>query len=140
MNLEQQLTPLPQARRLDELGFKGESYYWHNHSYNTWEEVAWDWSKPYIPMDFWDVEDWQIRDGESFPAYSVPELMDALPYVIKEDWYLTIEKTIDGYIVSYVARYGDGECEYISSTNLAEALSDMMIRLIEQGLYIVNNE
>lgn len=27
MKLEKQLTPLPQARRLDELGVKGESYY-----------------------------------------------------------------------------------------------------------------
>jgi len=27
MQLDKQLTPLPQARRLDELGFKGESHF-----------------------------------------------------------------------------------------------------------------
>lgn len=70
-----------------------------------------------------------------FPAYSVPELMDALPEEL-DGAYLCVHKSIVCYrkpIYSEMATYYE-ELYIQRNTNLAEALSDMLIRLIENDL------
>lgn len=110
MELKDQLTPLLQARRLDELGFKEN----RNYSYTlAGDRLAW-WA-----WSFW--------------AYSVSELMDALPYELY-DWEYTLRifKILDMYSVWYGSR--EKPIHIINNENLAEALSDMLIRLIENNL------
>ena len=121
MQLTDQLCTLPKARRLDELGFKGESQYYHN------------------KLGFLDVilfstkpEDWKYR------AYSCAELMDALPHYIKNGKVLQIHKWRSCYIVAYGGEAD--EAHITKNKNLAEALADMLIWLIQEGLYIVNKE
>jgi len=73
--------------------------------------------------------------------------MDALPAVVMKDnekYFLTIEKQVRyddarEYYIFYENNIKDCLCDELS-TNLAEALSDMLIRLIENWLYIVNKE
>ncbi len=134
MELEKQLTPLPQARRLDELGFKGESYYSYARCFPWPDDTEEETYRLYETSDCSQY----VKKSHIFPALSVPELMDALPTEVR--WMILQVKKFwnDRYSVWYFPpRYSAAE-EH--KTNLAEALSDMMIRLIEQGLYIVNKE
>lgn len=152
MKLEQQLTPLRQARRLEELGFKGESlYYWTNPN-KDWENIFLKYNPAYedtedsprIPQLTMNPDFYWIYDNPvvKYRAYSVLELMDALPATIRKDiqeYSLCVEK-VGGY---YMVMYYHAEIPALFRilwANLADALSDMLIRLIEQGLYIVNKE
>ena len=133
MQLEQQLTPLTQARRLDELGFKGESYY-------VWVE----WGKLSDPVKRAEIHTKEVMDNRVcladaayrlFPALSVPELIDTLPAWTE---VYKIPKTYDGNQYNVVS--DDYEDAQWLAPELAEALSKYIICLIEQGLYIVNKE
>lgn len=136
MKLEQQLTPFPQARRLDELGFKGESHYRYM-QFSYWEfedieDVPFEWKYCISESTYVNsVCDWT----DDFAAYSVPELMDALPAWTE---VYKIPKTYDGNQYNVVS--DDYEDAQWLAPELAEALSKYIICLIEQGLYIVNKE
>lgn len=141
MQLEQQVISLDQARRLNELGFKRDSYYRYMYYWYTcppywWfenrKDTALEWRYLICESSYVNsICDWT----DDFAAYTVSELMDILPDWI--DWYrITIVKDLPRYIVSYSMEL---EWWYIEkhitkSTNLAIALWDMLLYLLENNL------
>lgn len=87
------------------------------------------------------------KDGNRFiwdwlRAYDTPELMEMLPLSIdadtiagaEDDWYNEIYKVYGGYTVGYRSRFGNDEYLFcVEKTNLAEALADCLIWLIENN-------
>lgn len=120
MQLQDQVISLEQAKKLKELWFERDSLF--------------TFSKPWLV--YWVYRNDEIRHPQhlsDYRAYTASELMDILPeyiddmfiYVGKVDWY---------YFVLYNNIVNKVLCNAIKKTNLAQALWDMLIYLLENNL------
>ena len=123
MELSKQCITLEQAKQLKELWFQNESYaIWcheeDENNYKTWETVV-------VDRDYFEYCEWS---DNLYNAYTVSELMEYLPHQIWKDM-LHIEKVnTDDWVFYFINCWHNIE---IVSENLAQALWDMLIYLIE---------
>lgn len=112
--LSTHVTNLEQSRKLYELGFRKPSIFWINKS-GVFESIH------------------LIGQDESYPAYLLSELMEALPRCIDDNWellYLKIDiKSDKNYM--YYQTIGWYEEKIIESDNIVEAACDLLIWCIE---------
>lgn len=135
MQLEQQVTSLPIAKRLKELGMKQESLYvWTGCCHTKWSVEAVDWH------DSREGE-WgnchELKDQETYAAFTVAELGEMLPnYVITgklgaiQKW--TGRKYSNGDVLS-----GKDIGDFYADTE-ADARGKMMVYLLENKLLTTN--
>lgn len=125
MELKQQVISLEIAQRLAKLGIKGESLYWWQIDRTGGVELRYGKTNDNFGLS---VIEW-------YPAYSVAELGEMLPWMIKKIppfAYLKIEKDHHGWIIKYE---WDGEvtAEEVGDT-LADAMGLMACYLKENNL------
>lgn len=129
MNLEQQVTSLETSRRLNELGVKQDSLWYHTY--------------------YEELDDTFIELGKNHSdvvsAFTVAELGELLPKRNKRwdiegkwsnDWWFRIDQAWGDWYVNY---HGDHNYvhlldEPIRDKNIAEAMGKMLIYLLENGL------
>lgn len=146
MKLSEQVITLEQAKKLSELWFNRNSLWKIEGEYQTiyqvWRDYLWDW---YRAND--DMSDW----WEEYCCYTATELMDILPESILTnymegwddiDYMLVLNKTYSRrwdevtrwlYNVYYTSDFDD-LLHDTQNTNLAQALWDMLIYLLENNL------
>lgn len=128
MQLSEQVITLEQAKKLKELWFERDSLRKIEDEYQTihqiWRDYLWDlYRANNDTLDWW----------EWYNAYTVSELMDYLLRPV--EWYdLKVIKTS-----TYEVYYGHW-VKYIDNQNLAQALWDMLIYLIENKYIDVMSE
>ena len=118
MQLQEQCISLQQAKKIKELWFKADSCYarFYNPISKEWEVYRREW----FMTAMWTY------------AYTASELMDMFPPLFW--WYsLEVHKGEKEYRVSYKRRY-------ITNKNLAIALWDMLIYLLENNLLPITNK
>ena len=128
MQLKDQVISLEQAKKLKKLWFEREYFV-------VWWIVNWN--------SFVTLKSAMTTTEEQYPAYTVSELMEILPFKIMPSWINDIRWTyilnigkwqnIKGvvYEVLYYDLHNKGNLEYTENQNLAQALWDILIRAIE---------
>ena len=124
MTLEQQVTSLEISKRLKELGVKQESlFWWHHERLEDTDEVD-SWGENHLGV-------WQ----NVVSAFTVAELGEMLPEVIRKDEWLTCEKTIGGvWKISYSYFDGVNRDNFQTADTEADARGKMLIYLLENKL------
>jgi len=131
MELSKQVVSLELAKKLKELGVKQESLFW-------WRMLT--------KEDGWEIWDSPSDAGgyECFSAFTVAELGEMLPEVLKDDegirFNLNIWKDSDVWYVSYwweedTRRSSDMKIETFFEYTEADARAKMLIYLVENGLF-----
>jgi len=139
MNLESQVCSLELAKQLKELGVEKSSlFYWGAYE-NPLSGIV---SEKTCSDDDWDIyycddktykkcpPDWD------YPAYTVAELGEMLPDILKENFTLWMKKYENSWVYdySYKSISITGDCETIFSDKTeANARAEMLIWLIENG-------
>lgn len=133
MNTEQQVISLETAKRLKELGFDQESYfYWSidRNAENSGNPLY------YVIRDSkGDVSTYFSNLYDKIFAYTVSELSAFMPNII-EGFHLTIVKVSeDEWGTDYKDWIEGGSFNFVNSCseNMAESMGKMLIWLIEKG-------
>lgn len=136
MTLEEQVVSLELAKKLKELGVKQNSLY------------RWADPKHIRPMP-WLIDEHAAVDtgmADYYPAYTVAELGELLPNIIKkrvedndsdtlEDWHLSYEPDQIGHTIRYTYYYYEPmDAITISGDTEANTRAKMLIYLIENYL------
>ena len=130
MEIKEQVISPEQARKLWELWFSRDGYFEHIFNYHS---VKYQYTR--MSPKEWDIdtEDMKLE----IPAYTVSEIMEYLPHNIWKDM-LRIEKVnTDDWVFYFINYWHNIE---IVSENLAQALWDMLIYLIENKYIDVKSE
>lgn len=140
MRLEKQVCSLELAKKLKELGVKQNSHFIYD---SVWGAV--------------EISSWEIRHTskyaqpkpeETFSAFTVAELGEMLPLVIKEYYELSIRHVYyqeKGWAIQYVddedSIFSINEIQaWFESDTEADARAKMLIYLIENNLISFNKE
>lgn len=126
---------LEQAKKIDKLGIKIDTYF--------------VWDNPYLSKkeDGWGiVERWMIEENSEvmISAPTVVEMLDRMPDSIKIDGYahdLTVTKDGNTYSIGYPPyewEYAAEEWPQFENESLSVAVGDMFIWCAENGHLIVN--
>ena len=134
MDIKSQVVNLKLSKRMDELGFKRESVWW------------WAGGRLRITDNRKTSKAYWYNKGKNIaiPARTVAEILNVLPcYLDNKNFALTIQKTPDGFMVSYLdgdwntfdrSTIDEDKEAYTYNKNLANALALMSIHLREEGL------
>lgn len=128
MNLEQQVISLDLSKRLYELGVKQESlFYWTEK--DEYSELGYGLSVSLVKDDLI----YYHSEFNSYSAFTASELLELIPLSIN-DWIFKIESNNGVYEIKYCSYDGKKQLWVSNHTNILNALSKMIIHLIENKL------
>lgn len=136
MNIEDQVVSLELAKKLKEIGMEQESHWvWFDWGKHTEKHMAKLEARN-------NLTEWQLEKGELiYPAFTVAELMEGLPRMIRTDKYHHYELCVykSSVSIGYVVEYEHHACDELKilqefeNGKLADALAEMAMWL--RGLW-----
>jgi hypothetical protein len=142
MKLEDQVCNLELSKRLEELGLPQDSLFW----YRGWNGKKGTTYNREIKLSLYrgSIKETETGNYTYYSAFTASELLEILPdYIVckeRPEWHLPLEisKVNNEYKICYVEEaWGLGEIT-IRSNGLSNACAKMLIHLIENNLFIID--
>lgn len=138
--MNDQVLSIEQMRHLVDLGLdvSDASMYWIRvlRRRNGEDTIMSDWNVDILPeRKFVDRELWT----EAFYTFTLQDILEILPYSVKEDFVLYINRGRDSWMVGYADVYSDAVYDNFTRDNLIDAAYEMLCWCIKNG-YVKTNK